>query len=77
MQTANLSEVEQLAERLSTKEQLILMERLVKRLQILLQSPRRPQNLYGIWRDRIPGECDIDDALKEIRSSWLQQFDVK
>jgi hypothetical protein len=60
-----LADVERLARELTRSEQLILLERLTGG-----SRDRRPRDLYGIYRDRVPADFDLDSALAEIRSAW-------
>ena len=67
-----LDHVEQLVDQLSLEEQLRLLEHLAQRLRQTAQ-PRKPQDLYGIWRDHFPEDFDLDAALKDIRGVWKQE----
>ncbi len=29
-----------------------------------------PQTLYGIWKDKIAADFDVDAALTEVRGEW-------
>ena len=73
MADTTLTHVEQLVERLSTEEQLRLLEHLTQRLRQMAQS-RKPQDLYGAWRDRFPEDFDLDAALRDIRNAWKQEW---
>ncbi len=68
MADTSLMYVEQLVDQLSLEEQLRLLEHLAQRLRQTVQ-PRKPQDLYGIWRDHFPEDFDLDAALKDIRSA--------
>lgn len=35
----------------------------------------KPEVLYGVWRDFVPKDFDVDAALAEIRNSWEAKFD--
>jgi hypothetical protein len=32
------------------------------------------QDLYGIWREHVPANFDVDAALKEIRREWEKEW---
>ena len=71
-----LEEVTQMADRLSPKEQLRLVEHLAKRLQIeTAQEDRKPRSLRGIWKDKFPESADIEADIREIRDEWKKEFD--
>jgi len=36
-------------------------------------STTEPQVLYGIWKDKIAADFDVDAALQEIRTEWAQE----
>ncbi len=77
-----LDEVTRLADKLSAEEQLSLAEHLAHRLRQQNQtgaSPtadlnRKPQDLYGIWKDHFPPDVDIDAMLHEIRREWETEW---
>ena len=66
MPETTLADVERLADQLPVDEQISLLEHVARRVRLTLPA-RPPQDLYGIWRDRIPADFDVDAALKEIR----------
>jgi hypothetical protein len=37
-------------------------------------AARKPASLYGLWKDMVPEDFDVDAALKEIRSAWLEDM---
>jgi hypothetical protein len=68
-----LADVERLADQLPVDKQISLLEHVARRVRLTLPS-RPPQDLYGIWRDRIPAGFDVDAALKEIRQAWEKEW---
>jgi hypothetical protein len=65
-------QIEALLEELSPGELLDLIEHITRRLR--LHEERKPQPLYGIWREKFPEDADIDTTLKEVRHQWQQDF---
>lgn len=54
-------------------ERLEQLERIIRELKEQLSaeeqgSPRA--SLYGIWKDKLPADLDVDAMLTEIRSAW-------
>lgn len=72
MQTAKQEQIETLLESLSREELLTLIERITERLR---QAERKPQLLYGVWKNKFPEDVDIDEALKEIRGQWTEDLE--
>ena len=70
-----LEEVTQMADRLSPKEQLRLVEHLAKRLQTETEQERKPRSLRGIWKDKFPESANIEADIREIRDEWKKEFD--
>jgi hypothetical protein len=69
MTTVMLKEVEQLANHLPPRQQLELIRHLT--LQLAATAPRLPsKSLADSWQG-VPDNFDVDTALKEIRSEWL------
>jgi hypothetical protein len=75
MNTNTLQMVEQLVDRLTTDEQITLIEHLAIRLRKTIHS-EPPKPLYGIWRDKFPADLDIDSALKQIRHGWELEWEA-
>ncbi len=65
-----LSNVEELVDKLTVSEQLQLVEKVIRRIQLSVPTHKKPQDLYGIWRNHFPDDADIDEALHEIRNAW-------
>ena len=81
MMGSTLECLKQMAERLSTEDQLALVEHVAKHLRekhgAAGASPdqeRTPQDLYGIWRDHFPSDVDLDGLLHEIRHEWKEEW---
>jgi hypothetical protein len=73
MTTLTLNQVEQLADRLPPHQQLALIRHLA--LQLAARTPRLPsKSLANSWKG-VPDDFDLDAALKEIRSEWLEELD--
>lgn len=73
MSHSTLPDVKQLAEALPFDEQLILLEHLARRVR--LSAPgRHPQDLFGAFKGRFPEEFDVDEALRDIRTSWKRDL---
>jgi hypothetical protein len=36
---------------------------------------RKPRDLYGIWKGKVPDDFDIDAALYEIRHEWEKEIE--
>lgn len=70
-----LADVEILAAQLTPADQLILVEHLALRVRQAGFPQRSPKSLRGIWKGHVPEDFDIDAALKEIRSEWLEELD--
>jgi len=67
-----MKHIQALLEELSRDELLALIEYIAQRLRH--REERKPQPLYGIWRDKFPEDADIDATLKEVRHQWQQDF---
>ncbi len=65
--------VERLLDRLTTEEQITVIEQLAVRLRQTVHH-KPPKNLYGIWRDRFPIDFDLDSALHEMWSEWETEW---
>lgn len=72
MDSNKRSQIETLLEELSYNELLELIEQIVQRLR--QREEHKPQALYGIWKGKFPEDADIDEALKEIPTQWLEDF---
>jgi hypothetical protein len=71
MSKAIFDYVTKLAEQLSFEERQELIERLSQPVQ---STSAQTVDLYGAWRGKFPQEIDIDEPLKEIRSSWQSEW---
>jgi hypothetical protein len=71
----SIHEITQAAEQLSTEEQLYIIEHLIRnvRQRTAATNGYKPQDIYGIWRDRVPEDFDVESALNSIRNEWLQE----
>jgi hypothetical protein len=74
MSKAIFDYVTKLAEQLSFEERQKLIERLSQPLQ---STSAQTVDLYGTWRGKFPQEIDLDETLKEIRSSWQSEWSEK
>jgi hypothetical protein len=74
MANITLIEVERLAKQLSPSEQLRLLEDVARGLRQLTPN-RVPRDLYGVWKNKIPADFDLDAALEEIRGEWKKELD--
>ena len=72
MSTRKREQIESLIDGLSHDEQLALIEHIARRLR--QSEERKPQPLYGIWKEKFPADTDIDSALKEIRGERKEDF---
>ena len=32
--------------------------------------------LYGVWKDKVPANVDIDELLRDIRTEWTQDLEA-
>lgn len=39
------------------------------------QGKKKPQVLYGSWKDKFPEDVDIEKDLKELRRQWTEDFE--
>ncbi|MDY0004322.1 MAG: hypothetical protein RBU30_23680 [Polyangia bacterium] len=62
-----ISELELITDGLSFEDRLRLLEHLARGLRSS-EGDRGPGRLWGIWKDRVPEDLDLDAALLEIRS---------
>ncbi|MBI4670167.1 MAG: hypothetical protein HY741_00670 [Chloroflexi bacterium] len=69
MSTNTLQVVERLLDRLTTEEQVILIEQLAMRLRNSVRS-HPPRDLYGIWRGRFPDEFDFEQEIHQLRHAY-------
>lgn len=69
-----LEQVTQLADKLSPIEQLRLVEHLVERVRTNALQKKKPQNLYGIYKDKFPEDVDIVPLIREIRNEWKEEL---
>jgi hypothetical protein len=73
MSQSTLIEIEALTAQLSFEERLILLEHLAQRVR--MDAPGRPsQDLYGIWKDKVPADVDLDKVLSDVRSQWTNEW---
>jgi hypothetical protein len=72
-----LQEVTKLAERLTTAEQLALLEHLAQRLRANVAPKREPIDLYGAWKGKFPEDIDLVSDIREIRDGWKQKLDAE
>ncbi len=76
MSTTTLEHIEGLLDSLPREEQLRLIEAIVRRLRADgRQQPSPSHSLYGIWKDQIPPDFDLDAVLAEIRTEWIAELD--
>jgi hypothetical protein len=71
-----MRQVESLLDDLTLSEQAELIERLARRIR-LAASPTnaQPQDMYGAWKGKFPGDVELDTALREIRQEWEAEWD--
>jgi hypothetical protein len=74
MSQAIVTTIEKLIPELSLEEQLLVFERLAQQLRYTIQQSNKPQDLYGIWRDFVPEDFDLDQALQDIRQGWQHEW---
>jgi len=80
MPGSTLEQVTRLADELPVEDQSSLIKHLANRLSETQEpTPSRDvfnaKDLYGIWRESVPDDLDIDDAiLKEIRNEWTKEW---
>ena len=70
-----MRQVESLLDELSVSEQAELIEHLAHRIRLAV-SPgyAQPHDLYGVWKDRVPEDVELDTALREIRQEWETEW---
>ena len=44
-------------------------------LETVDELERKPRDLYGMWKGKVPDDFDIDAALYEIRHEWEKEFE--
>jgi hypothetical protein len=82
MPGTTLEQVTHLADELPVEDQLSLVKHLANRLNetqepIPSRDAFNAKDLYGIWRESVPDDLDIDDAiLKEIRNEWTKEWSL-
>ena len=71
----SIHEITQAAAQLSTKDQLRIIEYLIRNLRqrTAITNGRKPQDLYGVWRDNISDNFDVEAALDSVRQEWLSE----
>ncbi len=69
-----LSQVEKALDQLTPEEQWLVLERLLQRFRPMVRQHRKPQDLYGAWRDAFPPDFDLDAELGDIRHSWEEEW---
>jgi hypothetical protein len=82
MANMTLAQVLRLADKLSPRDQLRLVEHLTRKLSRtnvpgdapVHEERRAPQDLYGVWRGRFPDDIDVDGLLQEIRHEWEAEW---
>lgn len=79
MPGATLEQVTHLADELPVEDQLSLVKHLANRLSETHEptSSRdafNAKDLYGIWRELVPDDLDIDAVLKDIRNEWTKEW---
>jgi hypothetical protein len=76
MSSMVLRQVESLLDELTVGEQVVLIERLARRIRLAAVPPGgQPRDLYGVWSDKFPEDVDLDTALREIRQEWETEWD--
>jgi hypothetical protein len=68
-----IQQIESLLPSLSRGEKLQLINLLLGQVKEGGSSPRI--SLAGMWKGKVPGDFDIDQALTEIRGEWLEELD--
>lgn len=72
-----LQEVTKLADRLTTAEQLALVEHLAHRLRSKTPPDRKPIDLYGAWKGKFPEDVDVISDIRQLRDGWKQKLDTE
>ena len=79
MSQTTVTTIEKLIPELSLQEQLLIFERLAQQLRYTMQqvdkaqTGGKAQDLYGIWRDLIPEDFDLDQTLQNTVPPCPQQ----
>lgn len=66
-----IAKYESILENLSESEQFDLLAYIASKLKRISHKGKR-RDLYGILSDKVDPDFDIEAALKEIRSKWLE-----
>jgi hypothetical protein len=74
MSSSVLHQVESLLDKLTPSEQAILLENLARRVRLAVLHPFPPQDLYGVWKDKVPQDVDVRQVLREIRQEWTSEW---
>lgn len=73
MGTATFEDLTELTEQLSTEDKLRLVEYLAQSLREHQETGQR-KDLFGIYRNLVPGDVNIESALAEIRHGWHEEL---
>jgi hypothetical protein len=71
MGTTTFEDLTELVGQLSTEDKLRMVEYLAQSLREHQETGHR-KDLFGIYRDLVPDNVDIDSALTEIRHAWKE-----
>jgi len=79
MSEVNISRVQRLVDELSFEEKLSIIEYLVAQLRQTPESASHnsvaeTQDLYGLWRNQLPEDLDLDALLISIRREWEKEW---
>lgn len=84
MSQTTVSTIERLIPELTFQEKLRIFERLAQQLRYTMphqtkSTPElsKPQNLYGVWSNRVPDDFDLDSALHDIRQQWQDTWETE
>lgn len=77
MSQTTVTTIEKLLPELSLQEQLFVFERLAQQMRHTIQQSGKPQDLYGIWRNSVTPDFDLDQSLQEIRQQWQKEWEVE
>jgi hypothetical protein len=73
MGTTTFEDLTELVGQLSTEDKLRMVEYLAQSLREHQETGHR-KDLFGIYRNLVPDDVDIDSALTEIRHDWQKEL---
>ena len=73
-EVATLEEVVSLADKLSPNEKIRLVKHIAISLENVPMERKKPQDLRGSWKVKLPEDFDVEKEIREIRDEWKKKF---